>query len=376
MGYTVGGRDSVGYYWGTGKTEIRLETRVDIISDTQVRVHTWASTRSIPPYNMSQYGVKYWCGLGDWEDTERYSVYNYGNWLPDVHDSVLVTRGYTTKTYRAYAGYTGATVQGYGAARNSGRVYLDVEIPARPERIPDNPTITLPSKKFKPDQNLEMTLKLNRADYEGTGTFENFIINVNGREWTTPYSTWDFHPRQHGEHLTIYCTAVYDMGARTIRLKSPTYYMDVLEYDPAETAKIKVSETVVTPGNQIDVECITSYAQGNAKFIRYELYADNRRVFYSDTENKTRLKPSDFISPTGGYLDFHWECVYDFYGKEKRVKSNTITVEVIGGCVTVYDEGGQARVGLVTVYDEKGRPKNVVISGYASNRQVSKTLVK
>ena len=134
---------------------------------------------------------------------------------------------------------------------------------------------------------------------------------------------------------------------------------------------ISASSTEAVYGEQVTLTWAKSETQGNAAFDRFELWQGSTKL-YSGSGTSMAVTPSDVTGAKGGAATYEVREIHDWFGTEYTTKA-TVSIEVKGGVVTVYDGEGAAHVGLVTAYGADGAARSVLITAYDADGQPCRT---
>lgn len=145
MPEAYGAESTKGYSWGTGKTRAYVSANVVDNGNDTVTVTVQGAVQSVAPYSMNQYGVMVQAGHGGGDGAgaswvESGGVIRYANWVGWPSVSATFAKRTTNYNVTVWTKYWGQTVSGYGACSNTGELYMDVTIPARPLRPPSAPS--------------------------------------------------------------------------------------------------------------------------------------------------------------------------------------------------------------------------------------------
>lgn len=171
----------------------------------------------------------------------------------------------------------------------------------------------------------------------GIYNYANWIAGVSG--------TWDIPRSKNATSMKCWCkywgAEVNGYGAAsnsgevdvTVTIPARPYYA---HGNPSFSSP----KTTVHYGEEITLSWGKSGTQGNANFVRFELYHDDANKaenrMYSGTGTSMKVKPSDYTGPKGGTVTLSlWE-LHDWYGENKWTHTD-ITITVRSGVVSVYD---------------------------------------
>lgn len=189
-------------------------------------------------------------------------------------------------------------------------------------------------------------------------------VNVHIASKDVTYTKWN-------SAYTVTCKASatlsggYHNGTSTA---SVTVDIPARKYVTHSAPFVDASDVRATYGQRVTISFDKAADQGNANFDHFELYANGARVHTASEGGAIAVTPSDVSGPRGGTVRYTLREVHEWYGAYPSTESS-VEVEVLGGVVTVYDEGGASHVGLVTAYDAGGTARNVVVSVYDEGGQ-------
>ena len=207
---------------------------------------------------------------------------------------------------------------------------------------------------------------------EWTDTTDVFNYN----EWVGNIdSTWEVSRGQYNKDITCW-TKYWGETVNGHGACSVSGEVDVVVTIPARpyhahgNPAVSASKTTTHYSEEITLSWAKSDTQGNANFVRFELYHDDENKpenkIYSGTSTSTKVIPSDYTGAKGGTVTFSiWE-LHEWYGENKWTHTD-IAITVRSGVVTVYDSDKTKHVGLVTAYDSNGKRHYVLITAYDSS---------
>lgn len=172
----------------------------------------------------------------------------------------------------------------------------------------------------------------------GVYNYANWIAGVSG--------TWDIPRSKNATSMKCWCK-YWGAEVNDYDAASNSGEVDVTVTIPARpyyahgNPSFSSPKTTVHYGEEITLSWGKSGTQGNANFVRFELYHDDANnagnKIYSGTSTSMKVKPSDYTGPKGGTVTLSlWE-LHDWYGTNKWTHTN-ITITVRSGVVTVYDD--------------------------------------
>ena len=176
----------------------------------------------------------------------------------------------------------------------------------------------------------------------GVYNYANWIAGVSG--------SWDIPRSKNATSMKCWCK-YWGAEVNGYSAASNSGEVDVTVTIPARpyyahgNPSFSSPKTTVHYGEEITLSWGKSGTQGNANFVRFELYHDDanraENRMYSGTGTSMKVKPSDYTGPKGGTVTLSlWE-LHDWYGENKWTHTD-ITITVRSGVVTVYDDSESA----------------------------------
>lgn len=196
-------------------------------------------------------------------------------------------------------------------------------------------------------------------NYGGTGR-SNGSVAVYGSGWYADSGVIDMGWVNRGTTVTNDCWCGYTSASGAYRGASASCSYTFPTRTPHGNPTITGGKPSVTYGESLTLTAHKATEQGNAAFYAFAWFVNG--VNKGGAETLT-LTPSDITGAAGGTVTVDLVEAHSWYGSMFETQA-TLTIEVVAGVLTVYDDSGAKRTGLVTAYDADGNARSVLITAY------------
>lgn len=252
---------------------------------------------------------------------------------------------------------------GYHNGRSE--AWTEVTVPAKTRKNPSNPTLTLSPTNATPSKSVSVSWS---ANPNGTNLhFKEWRLSAkktNGQTvsvYTGSATSKTITPSTYGATdsggtISFTIAAVYTWdGNENSYTATKSLTIPARKNPSAPTIKATPSTVPTAQTSTISWSRVDNGT--NLTFKEFRLWvtgANGKRTkIYNGAATSKKVTPSSYANPQGGNITFDVEAVYTWDGKEAIYKKS-VTVKVLGGICSVYDEKGNVRKALINVYDEKG----------------------
>lgn len=350
--------------WAGPKKKWRCHIHYGIESETETSAVVYCQTRfNTNAWGFDVYGTDKATVNG--QTASQQTVTHYSASGQTVDTTMITKRVTITKNGSSQSIPVSGSIQITGGYENgTSSASGTVTVKARTYHAHGNPSVTLATSCT---QGQQVTVSWAKSGTQGNASFTRFELwQGSNKLYSGTGTSYKVTPSSvTGAKGGSVSYTVKEIHTWYSSEKTTSASKSIAVHGMHGNPTISASKTTANYGESVNLSWAKSATQGNAQFVRFELWQGSNKLYSGSAVSKS-VKPSDATGARGGTATYTLKEIHEWYGAYPTTQT-TCSITVRSGVVSVYDASGNKHTGLVTAYDSSGNSHYVLISAYDSS---------